>query len=50
MLWGKERRLEFVYHVVTLWELLRELVLDTNYYQLWPLASLMASSTPALVV
>lgn len=50
MLWGTERRLEFTYDVVKLWELPPELVLDTAYYQLWPLASLMANVTPASTV
>ncbi|HEX8032544.1 MAG TPA: hypothetical protein VF510_01790 [Ktedonobacterales bacterium] len=50
MLWGKERRLEFTYDVVKLWELPPELVLDTHYYQLWPLASLMANITPTSAV
>jgi hypothetical protein len=50
MLWGKERRLEFTYDVVKLWELPPELVLDTNHYQLWPFASLMANITPESAV
>lgn len=50
MLWGRERRLKFTYNVVKLLELPPELVLNTNYYQLWPLASLMANITPASAV
>lgn len=43
--WADEQRLEFVYDVVKLWEIAPERVLAADYYQLWPLTSLMAGVT-----
>lgn len=43
--WADEQRLEFTYDVVKLWEITPERVLKTDYYQLWPLTSLMAGVT-----
>lgn len=50
MLWGSERRLEFIYDVVKLWEIPPDRVLETENYQLWPLTSLMADVTPASAI
>ncbi|MGZ3681879.1 MAG: hypothetical protein ACXVDI_25245 [Ktedonobacterales bacterium] len=43
--WADEQRLEFTYDVVKLWEIAPERILTTDYYQLWPLTSLMAGVT-----
>lgn len=43
--WAGQARLMFVYDVIRLWELPPELVLGTTYYNLWPLAGLMAGAS-----
>lgn len=40
-----QRRLQYEYDVIRLWELPPALVLDSPNYALWPLASLMAGAT-----
>jgi len=40
-----QERLRFVFDVIRLWELPQEAVIETAYYDLWPLAGLMAGVT-----
>jgi predicted transposase YdaD len=44
--WSGREGLRFTYDVVRLWEVPPERVLDTVYYELWPLAGLMGNVTP----
>jgi hypothetical protein len=48
--WMGQERLRFVFDVIRLWEIPRERVLETPYYDLWPLAALMADVTAQSVV
>lgn len=43
--WRGQERARFAYDTIRLWEIPPERVLDTSYYELWPLASLMAGVT-----
>jgi len=43
--WMGEERLRYVFDVIRLWEVAAERVLETPYYDLWPLAGLMADVT-----
>ena len=43
--WGKQESLRYTFDIVRLWEVPQQQVLGTDYYHLWPLASLMADAT-----
>lgn len=43
--WMGEERLRYIFDVIRLWEVPPERVLETPYYDLWPLAGLMAGMT-----
>jgi predicted transposase YdaD len=43
--WGEQESLRYDFEIVRLWEVPQEEVLNTGYYDLWPLASLMAGVT-----
>ena len=45
MRWGAEAQLIARFGVIRIWEIPQERVLDTENYQLWPLAALMADVT-----
>jgi len=47
--WGGTENLRFTFDVVRLWQIPREQVLGTDDPALWPLASLMAGATPAVI-
>lgn len=44
--WSGQEALRFTYDIVRIWEVQRERVLETEYYELWPLAGLMGDVTP----
>jgi hypothetical protein len=48
--WMGEERLRYVFDVIRLWEVASERVLETPYYDLWPLAGLMAGVTAEATV
>lgn len=48
--WGGRETLRYTFEVVRLWEIPAERVLDTNAYDLWPLATLMAGATVQMAV
>lgn len=44
--WMGRKCLRYDYDAIRLWEIPRERILDTTYYELWPLASLAEGVTP----
>ena len=49
IIWGHDELLRYAFDVVRLWEIPQEQVLASQDVALWPLASLMAGATPAVI-